>query len=114
LLISVPWLTDRRAWLRSERKRSTNRTQMRPSMIALALPPASDAARLHGSSRGRRRYVLVTGIVHVRNACVAAVPTASRAALPRTRLRECAADKRFQDDSGFSTVNDSITASYVE
>jgi len=87
---------------------------MRPSMIAFALTASQRRSRLHDSSRGRRRCVLVTGIVHARNACVEAIPRASRAVLPRVRSRECAADKRFQDDSGFSTANDSITASYVE
>jgi hypothetical protein len=44
---------------------------------------------------------------------VEAIPTTRRAVPPRLRLHECAADKRFQDDPGFSTADKSITASYV-
>jgi len=90
-----------------------NDTKTRPQTIALTLTASRRRGRLHDSSHGRRRCVPVAGIVHARNMRVEAIPTTNRVVPPRMQLRECAADKRFQDDSSFWTADKSITASYV-
>ncbi|HKZ11720.1 MAG TPA: hypothetical protein VJL61_13605 [Rhodanobacteraceae bacterium] len=77
-------------------------------------PSTSDAAWLHDRSHGRRRCVLVAGIVHARNPRVEATQAWWRAAAPRLRFCEGAADKRFQEVSSVPAANETITTSYVE
>jgi hypothetical protein len=89
-------------------------TQKRRCELRSPSPSTSAAAWLHDRSHGRRRCVLVAGIVHARNPRVEAAPAWWGAATPRLRFCEGAADKRFQDVSSIPAANETITPSYVE